>query len=151
MSSHHERKQVPYTPKQMFDLVADVTQYPKFIPWCTALRVISKEDQGCQCFLCADMVVGYKVFREQFRSEVTLDSEALTIEARYVDGPLKNLLNQWVFEEDGKGGCVIDFKIEFEFKNLIMQAAAKQVFDRAFSRMTDAFIARAEDIYGAKR
>jgi len=132
----------------MFDLVADVDQYPAFLPWCVALRVIKKDIADGQGTLTADMIVAYKVFREKFRSQVTLDRAHYAIDVSYQDGPFKNLENRWRFIDQPDGGSVIDFEIIFEFKNFLLQAAAQAVFDKAFSRMSDAFVARADEIYG---
>ena len=139
---------VPYSAEQMFDLVADVIKYPEFLPWCTALRIVQDNVQDGGGELTADMVVGYKVFRERFRSEVTLDKEAKTINATYVDGPFRSLENRWRFVDRPEGGSVIEFEISFEFKNLFLQATAQSVFDKAFSRMSEAFVVRADDVYG---
>ena len=144
MTARHTQTEVPYTAREMYDLVADVERYPQFLPWCAALRVIERRENA----LTADMVVAYKVFRERFRSTVTLDPDALRIEAAYVDGPFRNLENRWRFTDKPEGGSVIDFEIAFEFKNFLLQATAQAVFDKAFARMSDAFVKRAEDVYG---
>jgi len=135
---------VPYSAEQMYRLVADVEKYPEFLPWCVALRVIERNPRG----LTADMVVAYKVFRERFRSKVVLDPENKRIEAHYVDGPFRNLENRWTFSDLGNGGSVVDFEIAFEFKNFLLQATAQTVFDKAFARMSDAFVKRASEVYG---
>jgi len=148
VTSRHTKTPVPYSAAQMFDLVADVDQYPAFLPWCVALRVIKKDIDDGQGTLTADMVVAYKVFREKFRSKVTLDRAHYAIDVCYQDGPFKNLENRWRFIDQPDGGSVIDFEIIFEFKNFILQAAAQAVFDKAFSRMSEAFVTRADEIYG---
>ncbi len=130
----------------MFALVADVERYPEFLPWCVGLRII-EEDKSAGT-LTADMIVAYKVFRERFRSRVRLDAENKRIEAAYVDGPFRNLENRWRFTDKPEGGSVIDFEIAFEFKNFLLQATAQAVFDKAFSRMSEAFVKRAEEVYG---
>jgi coenzyme Q-binding protein COQ10 len=136
--------EVPHSAAEMFALVADVERYPEFIPWCVALRVVERGEGT----LLADMVVAYKVFRERFRSRVTLDPVAGRITATYVDGPFRTLRNEWAFKDRPEGGSTIDFLIDFEFRNFILQATAQQVFDKAFARMADAFVARAMKVYG---
>lgn len=131
----------------MFALVADVERYPEFIPWCVALRVVERGEGT----LFADMVVAYKVFRERFRSRVTLDHDAGRITAEYVDGPFRTLRNEWSFRDRPEGGSTIDFLIDFEFRNFILQATAQTVFDKAFAKMADAFIARATAVYGERK
>lgn len=147
MGQHHERTIVPFTPDQMFDLVADVEDYPRFIPWVEALRVRSRTqgDAGAEQ-LTADMVVGYKMFRESFRSNVALDRQAMTIGVDYVRGPLRSLTNHWKFLDDPLG-CAIDFRIAFEFKNRLMQTVANQLIDKAFKRLSGAFVEEAHRRY----
>lgn len=139
---------VPHTADQMFDLVADVEKYPAFIPWCVALRILEKDVADGQGTMTADMVVAYKVFREKFRSHVILDRENKSIEARYLDGPFRNLENHWRFIDQPEGGSEIDFAIDFEFRNFLLQATAHAVFDKAFARMSEAFVKRADEVYG---
>lgn len=146
MTERRTITEVPYSAAQMFDLVADVEQYPHFLPWCAALRVIDRQPDA----LTADMVVAYKVFRERFRSQVSLDPSAKRIDVTYVDGPFRNLTNRWRFADRPGGGSVIEFEISFEFRNIFLQATAQAVFDKAFARMADAFVRRADAVYGEK-
>ena len=145
MLSHVEQKTLPYTKQQMFDLVADVGRYKEFAPWCVASRVNKWESDTT--FL-ADLIVGYKVFREKFSSRVILDYPNDEISIEYLKGPLKNLKNHWVFSEGPDNSCVIDFSVEFEFKNKALQGLATMFFNEVVKRMIGAFEARAEKIYG---
>lgn len=144
MTARRTTTEVPYSAAEMFALVADVERYPEFIPWCVALRVVERGEGT----LLADMVVAYKVFRERFRSRVRLDPAAGRITAEYVDGPFRTLKNDWAFADRPGGGSTIDFLIDFEFRNFILQATAQTVFDKAFAKMADAFVARAKTVYG---
>lgn len=150
MTNRSSTRIVPYSADQMFDLVADVERYPEFIPWCMALRVASRRRDEPIEYVTADMVVAFRVFREKFRSLVRLDRPQHVIDTEYVDGPFRSLRNKWRFvdrpPEEG-GGCHVHFDISFEFRNFILQATAQSVFDKAFSRMTDAFVTRAETVY----
>lgn len=131
----------------MFNLVADVEKYPEFLPWCLALRILDRKEQGQSETLLAEMVVAYKVFREKFKSEVTLDRDAKIIHARYIDGPFAQLHTRWQFGDTADGGSIVHFFIEFEFRNLLLQTTARAVFERAFAKMSEAFIARADKLY----
>ncbi|HID67261.1 MAG TPA: type II toxin-antitoxin system RatA family toxin, partial [Roseibacterium sp.] len=71
MPSHSETRALPYSAAQMYDLVGDVARYPEFIPWTIATRIRSVEDRGDSALMHADMVVGFKMFREKFLSRVT--------------------------------------------------------------------------------
>ena len=144
MLSYVEQKKLPYSPEQMFDLVAAVDQYQEFAPWCVASRINKWE--GNSVFY-ADLIVGYKLFREKFSSKVFLDApREITIE--YQKGPLKNLTNHWIFSEGPNGSCVIDFSVEFEFKNKALQSLATMFFNEVVKRMIGAFEARAHQVYG---
>lgn len=142
MPTHAEMRILPHTPEQMFDLVADVTAYPEFLPWCTATRIRTQGDD----YFVADMVVGFKGFREKFTSHVDL-VRPRRIDVTYKDGPFRYLNNHWVFEPSGHGACLIDFYVDFEFRSKILQKAIGKVFDEAVRRMVRAFEARAQVIY----
>lgn len=144
MLSHVEQRELPYTQQQMFDLVAAVDQYKHFAPWCIASRINKYESNNV--FL-ADLVVGYKMFRERFSSRVVLDNPN-EIYIEYLKGPLKNLRNKWVFSEGENGSCIIDFSVEFEFKNAAFQTLATMFFNEVVKRMVGAFEERAHEIYG---
>ena len=143
MPHFEERTVVPYTPEQMFDLVADVGRYPEFLPWCVGAHVRSRTD----ALLVADMTIGFGPFRETFTSRVDLDSPR-SLKVQYERGPFKKMVNQWTFKPDQKG-TVVGFWIDFEFRSRILQAALNVVYGEAVRRMTNAFQKRARDIYGA--
>ena len=134
---------LPYSPEQMFDLVADVARYPEFLPWVVATRIKSNTDTE----MVADMLVGFKAIREKFTSKVMKDRPR-QIDVHYLDGPLRDLDNNWTFKEMSDGGCEVHFCVDFTFRNAMFEAMAGQYFDRAFRRMVDAFEQRADQLYG---
>lgn len=142
MPRHAETRTVAYRPEQMFDLVADVAQYPKFLPWCVGSRIRSRTEREIVC----DLTIGFGPFVESFTSRVTLDRPGL-IRVRYENGPFKYLNNQWRFLPD-PAGCKVDFNVEFEFRSRILQVAIGAVFQEAVRRMVAAFLTRARTIYG---
>jgi len=148
VTSRRTSTPVPYSAAQMFALVADIERYPEFLPWCVALRVAERRRDDHLEFVVADMAVAYKVFRERFRSLVRLDYASKSIDVEYVDGPFRSLANNWAFTDAANGGSIVDFSIEFEFRNLLMQATAQSVFEKAFAKMSDAFVDRADIVYG---
>ena len=95
MTKHFEKRIVPYNPKNMFDLVLDIEKYPEFLPWCLASRVIVNNKE----FILADLMIGFQVFREKFRSNVKYDPKNMIIEVSYEDGPFKFLTNKWEFKK----------------------------------------------------
>ena len=94
MPTHAEQRVLPYTPEQMFDLVADVERYPEFLPWCVGARIRKREADE----VVADLMIGFKMFRERFTSSVTLDRPGQRIDVAYADGPFRYLNNHWHFE-----------------------------------------------------
>lgn len=152
MPSHKEIKVLPYTPDQLFALVADIESYPEFLPWCLAARNRKREHVSDGEIVWSDLVVGFKLIRERFTSKVTLAPggklEDPRIDVEYVDGPLKFLRNHWVFVPHGDGGCEIDFYVEFEFRSRIFEKMIGALFHEAVSRMVGAFEKRADALYG---
>lgn len=148
MPTFHTEHKVEHSAKNMFDLVADVEQYPRFVPLCEGLIVRGRKqfDDGKEV-LIADMTVAYKLFRETFTSRVTLDRDANRIYVEYLDGPFKHLENTWAFTPLGASSCEIRFHITYEFKSRTLGALMGAMFDRAFSKFSDAFEARADEIY----
>jgi coenzyme Q-binding protein COQ10 len=144
MPKHHETRHLPYSPEQMYDLVADVARYGEFLPWVSAIRV--RSDSETQ--MVADMIVGFKGLRETFTSRVE-KRRPEEIHVDYVEGPLKYLHNDWRFRPDGEGGCCVDFAVDFAFRNRMFEMLAGQVFDRALRKMIGAFEARAAALYGS--
>jgi len=144
MPRHTETRKLPYSPEQMFALVADVGRYPEFLPWVSAIRVRSSSETQ----MVADMIVGFKGLRETFTSQVE-KSRPDHIRVEYLDGPLKYLRNEWAFRPDDKGGCLVDFAVDFAFKNKVFEMLAGQVFDRALRKMIGAFEDRAAVLYAS--
>lgn len=127
----------------MFDLVAGVEHYPEFLPWCVATRVRQRDEE----LIVADMVIGFKMFRERFSSRVTLDRPN-RIDVEYADGPFKYLNNHWIFSPHGEGECLIDFYVDFEFRSKILQKMIGVVFNEAVGLMVNSFEKRAKALYG---
>lgn len=142
MPRHSETRRLPYTPGQMFDLVADVSRYAEFLPWVTAIRV--RSDSTTE--LVADMIVGFKGLRETFTSKVE-KARPNHVHVDYLDGPLKYLRNDWTFRP-APGGCDVDFAVDFEFKNRMFELLAGQMFGAALRKMIGAFEERAAILYG---
>jgi coenzyme Q-binding protein COQ10 len=145
MPHHHERRSLPHSAAQMYDLVADVRRYPEFLPWVAAIRIRKEEETE----MLADMVVGFKSLRETFTSRV-IKTPNSSIIVDYLDGPMKHLHNAWEFEDIIGGGSVVDFTVDFSFRNRMFEALAGQFFDSALRKMTTAFIERADMLYGVE-
>ena len=146
MPTHAERRHLPYTPEQLYELVANVEQYPQFLPWCTACRITKREGDTFH----ADLVIAFKIFRERFTSKVKLIPET-GVDVEYINGPFRYLNNPWRFEPAEDGGCIVDFFVDFEFKSRILQNLIGLLFEEAVKRMVVAFEKRAEQLYEPKK
>ncbi len=147
MTAYSEKKVVPYAPAQLFALVADVAKYPSFLPWCVGARIRSHVGNE----LVADLTIGFGPFRESFTSRVTLFPQDATgmcaIRSEYENGPFKYLHNKWKFTPHAQG-CTVDFFVDFEFRNFVLQKAIGAVFTEAVRLMVSAFLRRARAVYG---
>ena len=146
MTSHSEIKYLPYTAKEMFELVADISAYPEFLPWCAAARVRKEMQKGELKQIEADLVISFKVFREKFGSRVLLDTSNYVIQTDYIDGPFRYMHSVWSFE-NCEEGCEVKFDVDFEFKNAMLQSIIGLVFNDAMQRIVRAFERRASDLY----
>jgi coenzyme Q-binding protein COQ10 len=144
MPRHTETRRLPYAADKLFDLVADIEKYPEFLPWCVGARIRSRSET--ETF--ADLVIGFRAFRERFTSRVRLDRPG-RIDVEFADGPFKYLRSHWVFRPEGENQTVIDFAVDFEFRNKILGKVIGLLFDEAVHRMVAAFEARARALYGA--
>lgn len=142
MPTHAERRILRYTPEQLFNLVADVRRYPEFLPWCVGARVVSQTETE----LLADLTIGFKLFRETFRSRVELERPD-EIRVRYENGPFRYLNNTWKFRPV-EAGTEVDFFVDFEFRSALLQAVIGVVFNEAVRLMVRSFERRAMVLYG---
>jgi coenzyme Q-binding protein COQ10 len=147
MPTHSEKRTIPYSARQMYELVADVAAYPEFLPWCAAARINKRCTTETGEVIEADLVISFKLFRERFASRVTLNPETNSVDVEYLDGPFRYLNNHWHFT-DVDGGCDVDFFVDFEFKSKVLQAVIGVVFSEAMQRIVRAFDDRARALYG---
>ena len=150
MPIHAEQRTLPYTPQQLYSLVADIEKYPEFLPWCVGARIRERKAN----VLLADMVIGFKMIREKFTSRVTLSPPGEQgpegrIDVAYVDGPMRHMQNRWTFIPNPDGTTTIDFYVDFEFQSKILQKLIGALFHEAVRRMVSAFDARAKALYGS--
>ncbi len=143
MPVHSEKRVLPYTAEQMFDLVVGIDRYPEFLPWCLASRIKERADG----VLLADLVIGFKIFRERFGSRVAFERPS-RIEVRPTAGPFRRMTNDWRFEDRPEGGCLIDFHVDFQFRSRLLDKLIGPLFHEAVRKMVAAFEARARQLYG---
>ena len=152
MPNHRDSRNLPYSARQMYDLVADIESYPQFLPWNSAARIRTRTTRpdGAE-EIAADLVISFKVFRERFGSRVVLWPEqdgVWKIDTEYLDGPFKYMRSGWSFKDRPEGGCHVEFFVDFEFKNAILQRLIGVVFHEAMSCIVRAFEDRARKLYG---
>lgn len=142
-------RRVPYSPEQMYALVADVEQYPQFLPLCEALRVISRSEADGHRVIVATMEIGYKAIRETFTTRVVLMPAAPAVGVTYLDGPFHHLENRWRFSPvEGGRSCDVGFWIDYQFKSPVLGLLMGVMFDKAFRKFSEAFEQRARAVYG---
>ncbi len=144
MPQFHDQKILPYSPQQLFDIVLDIDKYAEFLPWCRSSEVIDHIHD--QKKLYASVTAGYLIYSEMYVSKVTYETPH-KISAEYVDGPFKNLTTTWQFLPH-KQGCELIFDVDFEFSTSLLNRIAEHVLDQISSHMVDAFITRAQIMYG---
>ena len=132
---------VNHPAKKLFDIVIDIESYPEYIPWCTRMVVNERRDSE----IYADMYVQYKfILSQKFGSHVKFNSNQLTIETHYIEGPLKDLTTNWKFEKINSSSSKIIFNVNFEFKNMIHQKVAEKFYPVIENKMINSFKDRAD-------
>ena len=139
---HEERRIIKHTPSNLFKLVSDVKRYPEFLPWCLGARVKNNRKNNFE----ADLIIGFKIYKEIYSSEISLDNINKKIIVNYKDGPFEYLENYWVFK-DNKNGCEVQFMVDFKFKSIFLQTLMETLFSEAARRMVGAFEKRANELY----
>lgn len=149
MPSFQTTHRVRHTASEMFELVADIESYPRFVPLCRSMRVRRRNESEGILILIADMEVGYRAIRETFTSRVTCELLEQKILVEYIDGPFKHLENRWKFHDRDEGKtCLVEFRIAYEFKNRALGLIMGGMFDTAFRKFAGAFEDRADVVYG---
>ncbi len=143
MTRHIEKRNLPYTPEQLFTLVAEVNKYEEFLPWCLKSRIKRRDGD----VFYAELVIGYKMVKEKFGSKVVLEYPH-RINVEYLTGPMKYLSNYWKFIREEDGSCTIDFFVDFEFKSRILKNLMGVFFNELVRRMVTSFEERAKELYG---
>ena len=149
MPRFSSKRRVAHTASEMFDLVADMERYPEFVPLCQSLKLRQRtpKPDGTEVVV-AEMTVSFKLVKETFTTEVTLDRPNLKINVRYLRGPFRSLENRWTFEPKGDKASDVTFFIAYEFRSRMLAVLMGSMFDAAFARFSAAFEKRADVVYG---
>ena len=139
---HEERRVINHTPSNLYKLVSDVKKYPEFLPWCLGARVKNNKKDSFD----ADLIIGFKIYKEIYSSQILLDKINNKITVNYKSGPFEYLQNHWIFNENKKG-CEVEFMVDFKFKSVFLQTLMETLFAEAVKRMVSAFENRANQLY----
>jgi ribosome-associated toxin RatA of RatAB toxin-antitoxin module len=134
---------VPYTPAQMFALVDGVEHYPAFLPWCTGSSVLSRDASVTR----AALQVGFRGVKQRFATE-NRNSPPGDISMKLLEGPFRSLDGHWRFTDLNGKGCKIEFSLAYEFSSRILATLVGPVFSHIADTMVEAFVKRAERLYG---
>ena len=127
-------------------MVLDIEKYPEFVPWCLDSKVYEKKDKGDTVEIIADLTIGKSFFKETYKSFVIYSKSADTIYVTSMKGPLKYLENKWFFKDLGEASQV-EFQVDFELKNKMLNLFMNKSFDLGLIKIADAFQKRANDLF----
>ena len=149
MPSASIKRKIPCSKENLIEMVLDIEKYPEFVPWCISGRIHNKALKGEITEITADLTIGKSFLKETYKSFVVYDKNLDSITVTNIDGPLKHLKNKWIFKT-AKNNSEIDFYIEFELKNKILNLFMIKAFDKGLKKIGDAFEKRANDLFNKK-
>ena len=146
MPSASIKKKIPCSKENLIEMVLDIEKYPKFVPWCLDSKIHDKIDKGDKIEIKADLTIGKSFFRDTYKSFVIYYKSVDSIHVTNIDGPLKHLENKWLFKQDGDSSEV-EFHVDFELKNKILNVLMIKTFDLGLKKIADAFEKRAIELF----
>jgi coenzyme Q-binding protein COQ10 len=146
MPSSSVKKKISCTKKDLINMVLDIEKYPEFVPWCLDSKVHEKKNKGNTVEIIADLTIGKSFFKETYKSFVTYNKSTDTIYVTNIEGPLKHLENKWFFKDLGDSSEV-EFQVDFELKNKILNLLMNKSFDLGLIKIADAFQKRADELF----
>ena len=146
MPSASIKKNISCSKENLIKMVLDIEKYPEFVPWCLNGKIHSKNDKGNKVEITADLTIGKSFFNETYKSFVIYDKSSDSIHVTNMDGPLKRLKNQWFFKQKGENSEV-DFYVDFELKNKILNLLMIKSFHIGLKKIADAFEKRARELF----
>jgi len=138
MPSASIKKKIPCSKENLIEMVLDIEKYPEFVPWCLDSKIHDKIDKGDKIEIKADLTIGKSFFRDTYKSFVIYNKSEDSIHVTNIDGPLKHLENEWFFRQDGDSSEV-EFNVDFELKNKILNVLMIKSFDLGLKKIADAF------------
>jgi len=146
MPSASIKKKIPCSKENLIEMVLDIEKYPEFVPWCLDSKIHGKIDKGDKIEIKADLTIGKSFFRDTYKSFVIYYKSVDSIHVTNIDGPLKHLENKWLFKQDGDSSEV-EFHVDFELKNKILNVLMIKSFDIGLKKIADAFEKRAIELF----
>ena len=146
MPSASIKKEIPCSKENLIKMVLDIEKYPEFVPWCISGKIHSKNDKGNRIEITADLTIGKSFFNETYKSFVIYEKSLDSIYVTNINGPLKYLENKWYFKDKGENSEV-DFHVNFELKNKILNILMIKSFDIGLKKIANAFEKRAVDLF----
>jgi ribosome-associated toxin RatA of RatAB toxin-antitoxin module len=147
MKTVHKSVLIWYSAEEMFSLVIDVARYPEFLPWCDRSAVLKEDEHGMD----AEVGIAFGGIRQTF----TTHNEHVpgrAVSMKLVNGPFSRLDGQWKFiplgGANGQRACKVELELHYGFDNMALSALVGPVFDRIAGSLVDAFVKRAEQVYG---
>lgn len=147
MTKYNYKHSSKYDIHQLYQLITDIEEYPEFLPWCSAARILEESEST----IIADLIINFKAFTEHYRSQVDLTSPAdgfAEVDVNLISGPFKYLKNNWKLKTLANGETEIQFFIEFEFKSALLEKVMGLLFNKACQKMVDSFELRAKELFG---
>ena len=146
MPSASVKKKISCSKKNLIEMVLDIEKYPEFVPWCLDGKIHDKTDKGDTIEIKADLTIGKSFFRDTYKSFVIYKKLEDLIHVTNINGPLKHLENEWFFRQDGDSSEV-EFHVDFELKNKILNVLMIKSFDLGLKKIADAFEKRAIQLF----
>ena len=146
MPSASIKKEIPCSKENLIKMVLDIEKYPEFVPWCIKGKIYTKNDKGDKLEITADLTIGKSFFNETFKSFVIYEKSTDSIHVTNMGGPLKHLENKWFFKQVGENSEV-DFHVDFELKNKILNILMNKSFSAGLKKIANAFEKRAADLF----
>ncbi|USX23528.1 type II toxin-antitoxin system RatA family toxin [Oxalobacteraceae bacterium OTU3REALA1] len=143
MAVVHKSVFLGYSAQQMFDLVANIDDYPKFLPWCSGVEIRERRDN----VVVASIGINYHGVKQSFTTS-NENTAPTTIKMKLVDGPFKSLDGVWTFKALREDACKIEFDMRYEFSGTLLDKLVGPVFGMIANSMVDSFCKRAETVYG---
>ena len=140
------KRNINCSKKDLIDLVLNIKEYPKFIPYCLSAHIYKDESKGNFQYIEADLTIGKGPFKDTYKSDVKFDKKESIIYVKNIEGPLKYLENKWKFDQK-ENFTEVTFDLDFELKNKFLNIFMNKSFKYGLDKIADAFQSRAEKLF----